>query len=95
MTLTSNPESSMREFTDSEGRTWQAFQREEPGTDYKGRFHMVLRSSADPAQEYPLEDIRWNTERTGLRTLKTMSEVELRRRLRSAVGRGALTGKLP
>ncbi|MDZ7779235.1 MAG: hypothetical protein U5R14_04750 [Gemmatimonadota bacterium] len=79
----------MREFTDREGRTWTALVREAPATDYKGRYHLVLRPADEPAREYPLEDIRWNSERTGLRTIETMSEVELRRRLRSAVGRGA------
>jgi hypothetical protein len=80
----------MRTFTDSSGRTWHAFVREEPGTDYKGRLHMVLRPEDGEGPEYPLEDIRWNTEQTARRTLETMSTFELRRRLRSAVGRGAL-----
>ena len=80
----------MRQFTDPEGRRWEATIREEPGTDYKGRFYLVLRHADEGGKEYPLEDIRWNTERTGVRTLETMSEVELRRRLRSAVGRGTL-----
>lgn len=80
----------MRQFTDGEGRTWTALAREEPGTDYKGRFYLVLRPADEPEQEYPLEDIRWNNERTARRTMETMSEVELRRRLRTAVGRGAL-----
>jgi hypothetical protein len=83
----------MKTFTDREGRSWEAFVREEPGTDYKGRFHMVLRPSDEPTVEYALEDIRWNTERTAQRTLETMSEVELRRRLRSAVGRGAVPAR--
>jgi hypothetical protein len=80
----------MRQFTDPEGRRWEATVREEPGTDYKGRFFLVLRAVDEDGREYPLEDIRWNNERTAARTLETMSEVELRRRLRSAVGRGAL-----
>lgn len=78
----------MRQFTDREGRTWTALAREEPGTDYKGRFYLVFRPTDEPEREYPLEDIRWNTEHTALRTMETMSEVELRRRLRTAVGRG-------
>jgi len=80
----------MKTFTDAAGRTWQAFVREEPGPDYKGRFVMVLRPEDGAGEEYPLEDIRWNTERTARRTLETMSGFELRRRLRSAVGRGTL-----
>jgi hypothetical protein len=78
----------MRQFTDRQGRAWEALVDEESGTDYKGRYFMVMRPSDEPKSEYRLEDIRWNTERTAARTLETMSEVELRRRLRSAVGRG-------
>lgn len=81
----------MREFTDAAGRTWQAWVREEPGTDYKGRFYLVL-SPRDAGEDEAasLEDVRWNSERTARRTLATMSEVELRRRLRSALGRSGL-----
>ena len=80
----------MRDFNDSEGRRWSAFVREEPGTDYKGRYYLVMRPE-DGAGEEELElvDVRWNSERTAGRTLTTMSVVELRRRLRQAVGRRA------
>jgi hypothetical protein len=78
----------MKTFTDAAGRTWQPLVREEPGTDYKGRFVMVLRPVDGAGEEYPLEDIRWNTDRTARRTLETMSGFEFRRRLRLAVGRG-------
>jgi hypothetical protein len=77
----------MREFTDAEGRTWVASAVEEAGTDYKGRFHLVL-SPEDGDEVVELRDVRWNSARSALRTLETMSVVELRRRLRSAVGRG-------
>ena len=77
----------MREFTDRDGRSWKAFVREEVGADYKGRYHLVLRSVEGGAEDAPLVDIRWNSQRTAARTLETMSEVELRRRLRQAVGR--------
>lgn len=84
----------MRDFTDADGRTWTASVREEKGTDYKGRFFLVLTPRDGGAEEAAtLEDIRWNSERTARRTLETMSDVELRRRLRSAVGRSrALRG---
>jgi hypothetical protein len=77
----------MREFTDAEGRTWVASAAEEEGTDYKGRFHLVL-SAPETGRRAELRDVRWNSERSARRTLETMSVVELRRRLRSAVGRG-------
>lgn len=78
----------MREFTDVNGREWMAMVREEGGTDYKGRFYLVLQLMEDEETE-PLElrEVRWNSEQTAGRTLSTMSVVELRRRLRSAVGR--------
>lgn len=78
----------MRDFTDADGRGWTASYREQEGTDYKGRFHMVLTPrDGGPEDAVALEDIRWNSERTARRTLDTMSQVELRRRLRSALGR--------
>jgi hypothetical protein len=77
----------MREFTDTQGRTWVASTVEEEGTDYKGRFYLVL-SSKDTGEVAELRDVRWNRRRSARRTLETMSVVELRRRLRSAVGRG-------
>ncbi len=75
----------MRDFLDAENRTWTASVREEAGADYKGRFYLVL--SNDAGEENSLVDVRWNSERTARRTLMTMSIVELRKRLRSAVGR--------
>ena len=75
----------MRDFSDAEGRTWTASVRKEAGGDYKGRFYLVL--ADDAGEEICLVDVRWNSERTARRTLMTMSTVELRRRLRSAVGR--------
>jgi hypothetical protein len=80
----------MREFTDADGRAWIASTRELEGPDYKGRVFMVLEPSSEGG-EAPLElrEVRWNSERTALHTLETMSEVELRRRLRSALGRAS------
>jgi len=77
----------MREFKDNGGRTWAATVRELDGPDYKGRFHFVLRPADGEADGVELTDIQWNSARTAQRTLETMSVSELRRRLRSAVGR--------
>ena len=78
----------MRECTDENGQVWVGTIREELGDDYKGRFCFVFREEADPEGELvSLTDVRWNSERTAERTLRTMSEVELRRRLRAARGR--------
>lgn len=79
----------MREFKDSEGRSWTATVRELDGPDYKGRYVFVLHPADDGEGEVELRDVRWNSARTAERTLETMSLGELRRRLRSAVGRAS------
>lgn len=78
----------MRDFTDEHGKTWTADVRQRTGPDYKGAFHLVLQPH-EGGEPVELVDVRWNTRRTAERTLETMSVVELRRRLRSAVGRSA------
>ena len=78
----------MREFTDGAGAGWVATVRERPGADYKGRYYFFLESQGG-GEGVALLDVQWNSERTAQRTVETMSEVELRRRLRSALGRGA------
>ncbi|NNF13580.1 MAG: hypothetical protein HKN72_10160 [Gemmatimonadetes bacterium] len=76
----------MNEFTDAEGRRWVASATEEASTDYKGRYFMVLRPE-EGDETLALRDVRWNSERTARRTIQTMSDTELRRRLRLARGR--------
>ena len=84
----------MREFEDAGGRTWVAGVKARPDQDFKGRFYFVATPKAGDATDMVwLEDVRWNSEETARRTLETMSEVELRRRLRGAKGR-APTGLL-
>jgi len=78
----------MREFTDQSGSEWVASVASEDGPDYKGRFYFVLRPKGGDGA-VALVDVRWNSERTAERTLGTMSVVELRRRLRSGLGRRA------
>lgn len=81
----------MKEFEDRQGRVWVATVGERPGLDYKGRFYFRLQPKDGPeAEAVALEDIRWNSRLTAERTLETMSAVELRRRLRSALGRAGV-----
>ena len=81
----------MRVFQDDRGDRWTATVRERPGRDYKGRYYFFVRpDGAGDEDGVALLDVRWNSERTALRTLSTMSEVELRRRLAQARGRGGL-----
>lgn len=76
----------MREFTDTDGRSWIATAVTEETTDYKGRYHLAM-DAADGSEHVELTDVRWNSERSARRTIESMSLVELRRRLRSATGR--------
>jgi len=78
----------MREFRDEGGAVWVASVREGVGDDYKGRFCFTVSPKDGPeGATVPLEDVRWNSAKTAERTLRTMSETELRRRLRMARGR--------
>ncbi len=79
----------MREFNDEQGRSWTASVGNRDGLDYKGRYFFVFHPTGEEAPRLRLEDVRWNSEKTARRTLETMSDVELRRRLRSARGRAA------
>ena len=80
----------MRNFEDPNGTTWTAWVAETPGTDYKGRCHLAMRRADGAGPELELTDVRWNSPSTAERTLDTMSVVELRRRLRSALGRASV-----
>lgn len=80
----------MKEFTDTQGARWRASVRADAskGPDYKGRLFLVLEpleGTGAPSLELP--EVRWNSERTAVRSIATMSTVELRRRLRAALGR--------
>jgi hypothetical protein len=77
----------VREFVDETKTRWTASVEERPGVDYQGRYHFVAQRSDGTGERVALGDIQWNSLHTARRTLETMSEVELRRRLRSAVGR--------
>jgi hypothetical protein len=80
----------MREFRDESGVVWVASLQEREGDDYKGRFNLEFsREDGSGNGRVSLEDVRWNSPKTAERTLKTMSRVELLRRLRSALGRRA------
>ena len=78
----------MREFINETGEAWTASVRERSGPDYKGRYYLWLEPRGG-GEGVALVDVRWNSETTASRTLSTLSEVELRRRLRTALGRGS------
>jgi hypothetical protein len=82
-----NREAKVREFVDEKGGRWVVGVGERQGPDYKGRFRFEAKLAGDPSRVVALDDVRWNNEATARRTLETMSEVELGRRLRWAQGR--------
>ncbi|TVR63320.1 MAG: hypothetical protein EA422_09595 [Gemmatimonadales bacterium] len=76
----------VREFRDLEGRRWRAGFTYGESLDYQGRYHLTFESGEDDATA-ELRDVRWNSEHTARLRLESFSDVELRRRLRSALGR--------
>ena len=83
----------MREFEGHDGDRWIATIGERPGTDFKGRHHLLFTRGDGEGKGLPIEDIRWNSPQSAERTLGTMSGVELRRLLRCALGRSHISGR--
>jgi len=79
----------MREFKDDDGQQWVARALEEATPRHHGKWYLVFQPADDPTRSHPLPEIRWQTQATADRTLNTMSEFELRRRLNSALRRHA------
>jgi len=71
----------MRQFTDASGGVWSATAQEESTPRHHGRWVLVFHPADDPAAAHSMPEVRWQTKPTALRTLATMSELELRRRL--------------
>ncbi|MEN8375378.1 MAG: hypothetical protein ABFS34_08015 [Gemmatimonadota bacterium] len=69
----------MKTFEFADGETWTATAREEDTPRHHGRWYLVF-EAADGAA-YPMGEVRWQTRSSAERTLRTMSEAELRRRL--------------
>ena len=78
----------VRKFLDPDGGAWVATVRSEAGLDFKGRHHLYFHPEGAEEQGFELLDVKWNSQGTAETTLATMSGVELRKRLRSALGRG-------
>jgi hypothetical protein len=71
----------MKQFTDEAGRTWVASAREERTPRHHQRWYLVFHPATDESVVLALPEVRWQTRATAQRTLRTMSEFELRRRL--------------
>jgi hypothetical protein len=70
----------MKQFVDANGRAWVATAREEQTPRHHGRWYLVFH--AEGSEELlAAPEVRWQTRATAERTLRTMSDFELRRRL--------------
>jgi|GEM_PF-480625 len=78
----------MRNFTDEQGATWIADVREEATPRHHGRWYLLFRNAQD-GSEIEMPEVRWQTRATGERTIRTMADFELRRRLHIVRGRHA------
>jgi hypothetical protein len=77
----------MKSFQGEDGQEWLATTAEEDAPRHHGRWYMVLRPTADEAVELALPEVRWQTRHTADRSIRAMSDFELRRRLRMAARR--------
>jgi hypothetical protein len=74
----------MKTFRGEDGREWVATSAEEDAPRHHGRWYMVLHPAEQPDVKIVLPEVRWQTAQTADRSIRTMSEFELRRRLRMA-----------
>ncbi|HSJ14612.1 MAG TPA: hypothetical protein VK939_09355 [Longimicrobiales bacterium] len=71
----------MKSFHDEHGRAWVAGVREEATPRHHGRWYLVFHPADDESRVLPMPEVRWQTPASAARTLATMSEFELRRRV--------------
>lgn len=69
----------MKTFTDETGISWTAGAREEDTPRHHTRWYLVF--EGPDGAVFPTPEVRWQTRATAERTLRTMSDFELRRRL--------------
>ncbi|MEX2283345.1 MAG: hypothetical protein WEE89_12750 [Gemmatimonadota bacterium] len=76
----------MRSFTGEHGQLWTADVLEEQTPRHHGRWYLVFRSGD---QVLPMPEVRWQTRASAEHILKTISDFELQRRLKSVRARNA------
>ena len=77
----------MKVFTDEQGNRWVATAARENTQRHHGVWYMIFHPEDDPSTRLDVFEVRWQTKATAARTLRTMSDFELRRRLHSAIVR--------
>ena len=76
----------MKTFKAENGETWVAGAAREDTERHHGVWYLVFHREGE-SDRLPVAEVRWQTRATAERTLRTMSEFELRRRLNSAIAR--------
>lgn len=79
----------MKKFTDEQGREWVATAAEEQTPRHHGKWYLVFEAADQSGEKLPVPEVRWQTQATGARTIRTMSDFELRRRVNAAQHRYA------
>ena len=77
----------MKTFEFEGSERWVATAQRENTERHHGVWFLVFHREGDPGEVLPVFEVRWQTDATAERTLKTMSDFELRRRLKSAIAR--------
>ncbi len=77
----------MKTFRGEDGREWVATAMEEDAPRHHGRWYLVLHPADEPGLQLVLPEVRWQTPHTADRSIRAMSEFELKRRLRMAGNR--------
>jgi len=71
----------MRSFKDLDGGEWVATAREEETPRHHGRWYLVVRPAGAEEPSYAIPEVRWQNRASAERTLRTMADWELQRRL--------------
>jgi hypothetical protein len=79
----------MKTFQSEAGESWVATATREDTDRHHGVWYLIFHRADDFSAHLPVEEVRWQTRATAERTLRTMSDFELRRRLQSATARYA------
>ena len=77
----------MKQFVDSRGEPWVATAIEEQTPRHHGKWYLAFHAANNAEKHFPVPEVRWQTSATAERTLRTMSDFELRRRLEAALER--------
>ena len=78
----------MKKFVDTTGRGWTAYVREETTPRHHGRFYLAFRSD-DGTTELEMPEVRWQNQASANRILRTMGDIEAKRRLQNVLARHA------